>query len=53
MRHFIMDCPQYADKRAQLIPHVGTILENSMSDLTMPFAEMNRDEQCEILLAGE
>ena len=28
VRHFIMDCPQYADKRAHLIAYVGGILEN-------------------------
>ena len=36
----IMDCPQYAEKRAQLIPYVGAILKNSMCDLTMTFADI-------------
>ena len=50
VRHFIMDCPLYADKRAHLTAYVGGILENSMADLTTSFGKMSRNEQYETIL---
>jgi hypothetical protein len=51
IHHFIMSCPCYEAKRADLIARVGLILSRSTSNLTAPaFAGMDSQGQCEVIL---
>jgi hypothetical protein len=51
VHHFIMDCSQYADKRAKLISRIGLILSSCdcvFGDQT--FERLSSETQCEIIL---
>ena len=51
VHHFIMDCPCYAAKRADLIARVGLILERSACNLTASaFAGMSSQARCAVIL---
>lgn len=51
VHHFIMACPCYAAKRADLIARVGLILSHSACNLTASaFAGMGSQAQCEVIL---
>ena len=51
VHHFIMACPCYAAKRADLIAWVGLILSRSACNLTASaFAGMGSQAQCEVIL---
>jgi hypothetical protein len=51
IHHFIMGCPRYAAKRANLIARIRLILSGSACELTAPaFACMNSQAQCEVIL---
>ena len=51
IHHFVMDCPCYEAKRADMIAQVGRILVRSACSLTAPaFAGMDSQAQCEVIL---
>jgi hypothetical protein len=51
VHHFIMACPCYAAKRADLIARVGLILSRSACNLTASaFEGMGSQAQCEVIL---
>ena len=51
IHHFIMDCPRYASKRADLVNRIESVLERSNCKLSADtFADMSSREQFEVIL---